>query len=49
LLCGVYARREAVFGNIGYARRVFDLALTSVEGLPPVITLIFLNLWFLVD
>lgn len=35
LLCGVYARREAVFGNIGYARRVFDLALTSVEGLPP--------------
>lgn len=35
LLCGVYARREAVFGNIGHARRVFDLALTSVEGLPP--------------
>ncbi|CAK7327938.1 unnamed protein product [Dovyalis caffra] len=36
LLCGVYARREAVFGNIGHARRVFDMALASVEGLPPV-------------
>uniref|UniRef100_A0A7N0UFL9 Protein NRDE2 homolog n=1 Tax=Kalanchoe fedtschenkoi TaxID=63787 RepID=A0A7N0UFL9_KALFE len=34
LLCGVYARREAAFGNIDYARRVFDMALSSVEVLP---------------
>ncbi|KAJ8771951.1 hypothetical protein K2173_027128 [Erythroxylum novogranatense] len=34
LLCGVYARREAVHGNIVHARRVFDMALSSVEGLP---------------
>ncbi|XP_075483295.1 LOW QUALITY PROTEIN: uncharacterized protein LOC142523397 [Primulina tabacum] len=34
LLCGVYAQREALFGNIDHSRKVFDMALTSVEGLP---------------
>lgn len=34
MLCGVYARREAFFGNIDHARRVFDMALSSIEGLP---------------
>ncbi|KAI4347330.1 hypothetical protein L6164_008147 [Bauhinia variegata] len=34
LLCGVYARREASYGNIDHARRIFDMALLSVEGLP---------------
>ncbi|XP_027358649.1 protein NRDE2 homolog isoform X2 [Abrus precatorius] len=34
LLCGVYARREANYGNIDHARKVFDMALLSVEGLP---------------
>ncbi|KAG6676062.1 hypothetical protein I3842_15G134600 [Carya illinoinensis] len=34
LLCGVYARREAVYGNIDHARRVFDMALALIEGLP---------------
>ncbi|CAM8981084.1 unnamed protein product [Rhodiola kirilowii] len=34
LLCGVYARRESAFGNIDHARRVFDMALSSVEVLP---------------
>ncbi|CAN0902207.1 Nuclear exosome regulator NRDE2 [Linum grandiflorum] len=33
LLCGVYARREAAFGNTGHARRVFDMALASIEAL----------------
>ena len=33
-LCGVYARREAAFGNIEYARKAFDMALLSIEGLP---------------
>ncbi|CAI9293975.1 unnamed protein product [Lactuca saligna] len=33
-LCGVYARREAAFGNIEYARKVFDMALLSIKGLP---------------
>ncbi|KAK2655649.1 hypothetical protein Ddye_008701 [Dipteronia dyeriana] len=33
LLCGVYAQREAFFGNIDHARRVFDMALSSIEGL----------------
>ncbi|KAL4578898.1 hypothetical protein LXL04_015029 [Taraxacum kok-saghyz] len=33
-LCGVYAKREAAFGNIEYARKVFDMALLSIEGLP---------------
>lgn len=36
LLCGVYARREALFGNIDHARRVFDMALSSIDGLPSV-------------
>ncbi|KAG2385066.1 uncharacterized protein HKW66_Vig0121580 [Vigna angularis] len=34
LLCGVYARREATYGNIDHARKVFDMALLSVEALP---------------
>uniref|UniRef100_A0A803MRW7 Uncharacterized protein n=1 Tax=Chenopodium quinoa TaxID=63459 RepID=A0A803MRW7_CHEQI len=34
LLCGVYARREAAYGNIDHARRVFDMALSSISGLP---------------
>nr|XP_043632283.1 nuclear exosome regulator NRDE2 [Erigeron canadensis] len=33
-LCGVYARREAAFGNIEYARKAFDMALFSIEGFP---------------
>lgn len=33
-LCGVYARREAAFGNVEYARKAFDMALLSIEGLP---------------
>lgn len=35
LLCGVYARREAVFGNIDHARKVFDMALSSSEAIKP--------------
>ncbi|MQL99647.1 hypothetical protein Taro_032373, partial [Colocasia esculenta] len=35
LLCGVYARREAAYGNIDLARKVFDMALLSINGLPP--------------
>jgi hypothetical protein len=35
-LCGVYARREANYGNIDLARKVFDMALLSVEGIPEV-------------
>lgn len=34
LLCVVYARREAAYGNIDHARKVFDMALASIEGLP---------------
>ncbi|XP_021861739.1 uncharacterized protein [Spinacia oleracea] len=34
LLCGVYARREAAYGNIDHARKVFDMALSSISGLP---------------
>ncbi|XVF09402.1 hypothetical protein REPUB_Repub07fG0089400 [Reevesia pubescens] len=34
LLCGIYARREAVYGNLDHARRVFDMALLSLAGLP---------------
>ncbi|XP_019430339.1 PREDICTED: protein NRDE2 homolog isoform X1 [Lupinus angustifolius] len=34
LLCGVYAQREANYGNIDLARKVFDMALLSVDGLP---------------
>ncbi|XP_071702541.1 uncharacterized protein [Rutidosis leptorrhynchoides] len=33
-LCGVYAKREAAFGNIEYARKAFDMALLSIEGQP---------------
>ncbi|XP_010551127.1 PREDICTED: protein NRDE2 homolog isoform X2 [Tarenaya hassleriana] len=33
LLCGVYARREVVSGNMNHARRVFDMALSSISGL----------------
>ncbi|KAF5186916.1 Nrde2-like protein [Thalictrum thalictroides] len=31
LLCGVYARTEAAFGNIDLARKVFDMALSSIS------------------
>ncbi|XP_028119096.1 uncharacterized protein LOC114316598 [Camellia sinensis] len=41
LLCGVYARREAAYGNIDHARKVFDMALASIEGLPSVRSLCF--------
>lgn len=41
-LCGVYARREAAFGNIDHARKVFDMALSSIEGLPLVRSLYLL-------
>ncbi|PIN25545.1 hypothetical protein CDL12_01738 [Handroanthus impetiginosus] len=34
LLCGVYARREAFFRNIDHSRKVFDMALSSIDGLP---------------
>ncbi|XP_065849215.1 uncharacterized protein [Euphorbia lathyris] len=34
LLCGVYAQREAASGNVDHARKVFDMALLSIEGLP---------------
>ncbi|KAL3512463.1 hypothetical protein ACH5RR_025180 [Cinchona calisaya] len=34
ILCGVYARREAAFENIDQARKIFDMALSSLEGLP---------------
>ncbi|KAK9106618.1 hypothetical protein Syun_022629 [Stephania yunnanensis] len=33
LLCGVYAQREAAFGNIDLARKVFDMALSTIDGL----------------
>ncbi|KAG6401993.1 hypothetical protein SASPL_138861 [Salvia splendens] len=35
LLCGVYAKREASYGNIEHSRKIFDMAISSVEGLPP--------------
>ncbi|XWS50891.1 hypothetical protein CRYUN_Cryun12cG0128900 [Craigia yunnanensis] len=34
LLCGIYACREAVYGNMDHARRVFDMALLSLAALP---------------
>nr|XP_010917280.1 protein NRDE2 homolog isoform X1 [Elaeis guineensis] len=34
LLCGVYARSEATYGNIDLARKIFDMALSSIDGLP---------------
>jgi len=36
LLCGVYARSEAAYGNIDISRKIFDMALSSTDGLPPV-------------
>ncbi|XVE57225.1 hypothetical protein DITRI_Ditri04bG0074100 [Diplodiscus trichospermus] len=33
LLCGIYARREAAYGNMDHARRIFDMALVSLAGL----------------
>ncbi|KAI4329949.1 hypothetical protein MLD38_028271 [Melastoma candidum] len=33
LLCGIYAQREAAFQNIDHARKVFDMALGSIEVL----------------
>lgn len=35
LLCGVYARSEITYGNIDIARKIFDMALLSTDGLPP--------------
>ncbi|KAL9263204.1 Nuclear exosome regulator NRDE2-like protein [Drosera capensis] len=34
LLSGVYARREAAFGNHDRARKVFDMTLSSISQLP---------------
>ncbi|KAF9625216.1 hypothetical protein IFM89_020802 [Coptis chinensis] len=34
LLCGVYAQTEAAFGNLDLARKVFDMALSSITDLP---------------
>ncbi|KAG0502350.1 hypothetical protein HPP92_002422 [Vanilla planifolia] len=34
LLCGIYARSEASYGNIDIARKIFDMALSSANGLP---------------
>ncbi|KAI4326320.1 hypothetical protein MLD38_031646 [Melastoma candidum] len=34
LFCGIYAQREAAFQNIDHARKVFDMALGSIEVLP---------------
>ncbi|PIA63768.1 hypothetical protein AQUCO_00201244v1 [Aquilegia coerulea] len=31
LLCGVYAQTEAAFGNLDLARKVFDMALSSIS------------------
>ncbi|CAA0818108.1 Unknown protein [Striga hermonthica] len=48
LLCGIYAQREAFFGNIDHSRKVFDMALSSIEGLPqdvrPNVSLLYL--WY---
>ncbi|XP_020268919.1 protein NRDE2 homolog [Asparagus officinalis] len=35
LLCGVYARNEANYGNIDIARKIYDMAISSTDGLPP--------------
>lgn len=32
LLCGIYGRIEAMHGNIDQARKIFDMALLSTEG-----------------
>ncbi|WOL06619.1 hypothetical protein Cni_G15353 [Canna indica] len=34
LFCGVYARSEAAYGNIDMARKIFDMALLSIDALP---------------
>ncbi|KAJ0987304.1 hypothetical protein J5N97_005660 [Dioscorea zingiberensis] len=34
LLCGIYARSEAAFGNMDLARKIFDMALAASVGLP---------------
>lgn len=47
MLCGVYARREANYGNIDLARKVFDMALLSVDGLPVVCTVFSAAMSFL--
>ncbi|GAB4835270.1 hypothetical protein Ancab_000179 [Ancistrocladus abbreviatus] len=46
LLCGVYARREAAFGNMEQARKVFDMALSSANGLPSQGQAPLLYLWY---
>ena len=48
MLFGVYARREAFHGNIDHARRVFDMALSSIEGLPLVRFTCLLQICFVV-
>ncbi|RWW21679.1 hypothetical protein BHE74_00058993 [Ensete ventricosum] len=44
LLCGVYAQSEATCGNIDMARKIFDMALSSTDALPMVITQMFIYL-----
>ncbi|KAJ4793811.1 Protein NRDE2-like protein [Rhynchospora pubera] len=34
LLCGIYAQTEAAHGNVDLARKIFDMALLSIEGTP---------------
>ncbi|XP_042409299.1 nuclear exosome regulator NRDE2-like isoform X1 [Zingiber officinale] len=34
LLCGVYAQTEAKYGNMDMARKIFDMALLSMDALP---------------
>lgn len=48
LLCGVYARSEASYGNTDIARKIFDMALSSTDGLPVGIKeyLPLLYLWY---
>ncbi|KAF3792390.1 NRDE2-like protein [Nymphaea thermarum] len=48
LLCGVYARCEAAFGCNDIARKVFDMALSSIDGLPLdlQVNATFLYLWY---
>lgn len=44
LLCGVYARSEAAYGNIDIARKIFDMALSSANELP-MVRILLLNFW----
>ncbi|KAG6498104.1 hypothetical protein ZIOFF_046013 [Zingiber officinale] len=37
LLCGVYAQTEAKYGNMDMARKIFDMALLSMDALPMVL------------